>query len=127
MLEAKGLSKKIKNVKRDIKALNIAYGRPDVPFRAKIAAALVLGYALSPVDLIPDFIPVLGYLDDLLIIPFGIYLTLKLIPENIMEECRKEADGAIKPKNPLSIWGGVLIMLIWIMIIGTIFYKLIFK
>src|SRR5262245_53822529 len=77
---------------------------PDTPLAAKLLATLVVAYALSPIDLIPDFIPVLGYLDDVILVPLGIYLTLKLVPQHVVDECRAQANDWIatqrsKPRN----------------------------
>jgi len=82
-------------------ALYLASRRRDVPWHAKAVAVLVVAYALSPIDLIPDFIPVLGYLDDLLLLPLGIALVIRLIPRPILEECRDQARRHMADrKNP---------------------------
>lgn len=86
------LKAKAKSLKKELKVIYLAYKRPDVPWYAKLVAGLVVGYALSPIDLIPDFVPVLGYLDDIILIPLGISLVIKLIPKNILDECRVQAD-----------------------------------
>jgi uncharacterized membrane protein YkvA (DUF1232 family) len=78
-------------LKTDVFALQLAYRRDDVPRAAKFAALAAIAYALSPIDLIPDFIPVLGYLDDMLVLPVLIFISVKLIPENVFEECRQKA------------------------------------
>jgi len=117
------LKKKAKSIKNEIAALYIAYKRPDVPLYAKIAAVIVVGYALSPIDLIPDFIPVLGYLDDLLILPIGISFAIRLIPPKIMEECRAEAAGVFREGKPKSYVAAFIIILIWLIIISTIVYR----
>lgn len=96
------LKARAKAVTTYVPALYLAARRTDTPFTAKALAILTVAYALSPIDLIPDFIPVLGYLDDLLIVPALILLTVKLIPENILAECRAEAEGmwtSGKPKK----------------------------
>src|SRR5204862_1163055 len=90
-------------VKRDIHAIYLASRDPRVPWHAKALAIAVAGYALSPIDLIPDFIPVLGYLDDLIIVPLGIWLVIWLIPEEIMVEYRAIADTA--GQRPVSLAG----------------------
>jgi uncharacterized membrane protein YkvA (DUF1232 family) len=113
-----------KALKKDIKAIYLAYKRPEVSWYAKVLAALVVGYALSPIDLIPDFIPILGYMDDLLLVPAGVYLVVRLIPRNVMEECRIQAEdlfGNGKPKNWIA---GVVIIAIWTLVILFIIYKL---
>jgi uncharacterized membrane protein YkvA (DUF1232 family) len=86
-----------KLLNKDIKALYMAYLNPRVPWYAKVFMVAVIGYAISPVDLIPDFIPVLGYFDDLIIVPVGIYLAIKMIPREVIRECREKAAS-----NPLS-------------------------
>ncbi|MCM0650837.1 YkvA family protein [Clostridium swellfunianum] len=117
------LKHKTKLLKRELRVLSIAYKKPGVPWYTKTLAAIVIGYALSPVDLIPDFIPVLGYLDDLLLIPLGIYMVIKLIPKNVLEECRIEAENAARDDKPKNWIAGFIILAIWIFIIGLIIYK----
>ncbi len=117
------IKQKVKIIKRDIGALYLAYKRPDVPFYAKLVSVLVVGYALSPIDLIPDFIPVLGYLDDLILIPIGIAFTIRLIPEEIMEECRKEAENVFTDGTPKNWVAGGIIISIWIIIVSYILYS----
>jgi uncharacterized membrane protein YkvA (DUF1232 family) len=101
-----------RTVKRDAVALWIAARDPRVPWYAKVVAAAVAAYALSPLDLIPDFVPVLGYVDDLLIVPAGILLTVHLIPDGLMEEFR--ADALQRERRPVSLVGAAVIVLIWI-------------
>jgi uncharacterized membrane protein YkvA (DUF1232 family) len=85
----------VQALRKEIKALNLARRDPRVPRRAKILAALVVAYALSPIDLIPDFIPVLGYLDDLILLPLGILLVLRMIPAEILRDCRLQAGACL--------------------------------
>jgi len=99
-------------IKTDVVALWIAARDPRTPLLAKIVAGAVAAYALSPIDLIPDFVPVLGYLDDLLIVPLGIMLAIKLVPETLMQECRVAA--RTQAQNPVSRTGLVAIVLIWL-------------
>ena len=101
-----------RGLKRDVHAIYLAARSPRVPWHAKIVAIAVAGYALSPVDLIPDFIPVLGYLDDLIIVPLGIWLALSLIPEDVMAEYRVIADEAAT--RPQSRFAAMMIIAIWI-------------
>jgi uncharacterized membrane protein YkvA (DUF1232 family) len=82
---------KAHELKIQVYTLYLAYRDPRTPWYAKVFAALVVGYAFSPIDLIPDFIPVLGYLDDLILIPLGVQIALNLIPVEIMEDCREQA------------------------------------
>ena len=99
-------------IKVDVHAICLASRDPRVPWHAKLAAALVAVYALSPIDLIPDFIPVLGYLDDLIIVPLGVLLVIKLVPPEVMAEHRAAALAA--PTPPASVAGAVLIIAMWI-------------
>jgi uncharacterized membrane protein YkvA (DUF1232 family) len=105
---------KARALKKEVKAVYLAARHPGTPWYAKLAAGCVLAYVLSPIDLIPDPIPVLGYLDDLVIVPLGLAFTIKLIPPQIMCECRarvQEAGGEGKPK---SWWGAAIVVLIWL-------------
>jgi len=111
-------------IRRDVHALYLASRDPRVPWYAKALAVAVAGYALSPIDLIPDFIPVLGYLDDLIIVPLGILLVIRLIPPRIMAEHRASATAA--QHRPVSRTAGVVIVCIWVVCIalgGWIAYR----
>jgi len=119
------LKLKIKNIKKDVAALYLAYKRPDVPVYAKLVAILVVAYALSPIDFIPDFIPVLGYLDDLILLPIGIALAIKLIPKHIMDECREQSENLFKEGKPKNWIAAGIIVGIWIIIIGYILMEMI--
>jgi len=99
-------------IKRDVHTVYLAARDPRVPWYAKALALCVAAYALSPIDLIPDFIPVLGYLDDLIIVPLGILAVVQLIPPEIMAEHR--ATAAMASARPVSRSGAVVIVLIWI-------------
>ena len=104
---------------RDVVALWLAARDPRVPWHAKALAAAVAAYALSPIDLIPDFIPLLGYLDDLLIVPLGILLAVRLIPEAILAELRERAVEQGRPVSRaglamvVAIWLGAALMALW--------------
>ena len=100
-----------KLLKNDAYALYFALRDPRVPWHAKLFAAAVVAYALSPIDLIPDFIPVLGYLDDLVLVPLGVAITLKMIPASVLAECREKARSA--QEKPKSWLGATAILLIW--------------
>ena len=84
-----------RRLRREARTLRLAYRNPRTPWYAKWLAAGTLAYALSPIDLIPDFIPVLGYVDDLLVLPVAVWLTFKLIPSDVMAECRAQANSDI--------------------------------
>jgi uncharacterized membrane protein YkvA (DUF1232 family) len=100
-----------RDLKRDSHAVYLASRDPRVPWYAKAIAIAVAAYALSPIDLIPDFIPVIGYLDDLIIVPLGIWLVVSLIPGEVMAECRARAGEA--GQRPVSRTGMAAIVLIW--------------
>ncbi len=106
-----------KRLKSEIHALYLAYKDPRTPWYAKAFAALILGYALSPIDLVPDFIPVLGYLDDLVIVPAGIILLMKMIPPGVMAECREKARSQTPGKKPRNWIAAVFIVMIWMLAI----------
>lgn len=118
------LKEKAKSLKNEVMALYLAYKRPDVPWYAKLLSILVVGYALSPVDLIPDFIPVVGYLDDLVLVPLGVALVVRMIPPKVMEECREQARDAFSSGKPVNWISGIIIILVWITILGFIIYKI---
>jgi uncharacterized membrane protein YkvA (DUF1232 family) len=109
-------------IRRDVVAVWIAARDPRVPWYAKALALAVAAYALSPIDLIPDFIPVLGYLDDLIIVPLGILLVIKLVPAELMAEFRAEA--ARREGAPRSTVAAVVIVLIWIAAAGLLLWWL---
>lgn len=100
-----------KALKRDVMALWLAARDCRVPLLAKVLAGLVAAYALSPIDLIPDFIPVLGYLDDLLIVPAGIWLAVRLIPADLLADLRARAEDQSRPVSRLGL---VLVLAVWL-------------
>jgi uncharacterized membrane protein YkvA (DUF1232 family) len=105
-------------IKRDLHAIYLAARDPRVPWYAKALALCVAGYALSPIDLIPDFIPVIGYLDDLIIVPLGIMAVVKLIPPDIMAEHRELAAAA--QERPISRTAALIIVCVWIASIALV-------
>ena len=107
-------------LKRDVVALWIAARDPRTPLIAKLVAGAVATYALSPIDLIPDFIPVLGYLDDLILVPAGIWLALRLIPPGLIGEFRADADA--RTSKPVSRAAVVVIVMIWLSVAAAIAY-----
>src|SRR5215470_1229051 len=112
-------------VKRDTHALSLAARDPRVPWYAKALALCVAGYALSPIDLIPDFVPVLGYLDDVIIVPLGILAVVRLIPPEIMAEHRSLAAAA--QNRPVSRTAAIVIAIVWavcIALAGWLCYRL---
>jgi len=107
-------------IKRDAIALFLAARDSRTPWNAKVMAGLVAAYALSPIDLIPDFIPILGYLDDLVIVPLGIWIVASLVPSGLMQELRAEA--ARMEARPVSRTGAVIIVLLWIVSAGLLLW-----
>jgi uncharacterized membrane protein YkvA (DUF1232 family) len=98
-------------------ALYLAYRDPRVPWYAKLFAALVVGYAFSPIDLIPDPIPVLGYLDDLILVPLGVALAVRMIPKDVLFESRKKArEMAERGEKPVSRAAAALIIVLWLVL-----------
>ena len=118
---------KVKELKYNLAALYLVYKRKDTPIYAKIMIIITIGYALSPIDLIPDFIPFLGYLDDIIIVPFFIFMSLKLIPKEIMDECREQAKDLWKNGKPKKWYYGIPVILIWLLIVFIIIKNIIIK
>lgn len=111
------LKERARALKRDTIALWIAYRDPRTPWYAKVFSAVVVAYAFCPIDLIPDFVPILGYLDDLVLIPAGIALALKMIPAEVMADARVRADEEFKGNRPTNWIFAVLIVLAWLVVI----------
>ena len=107
-------------LKVDTYALYLAYRDPRLPWYARLFALGVAAYAFSPIDLIPDFIPVLGYLDDLLLIPLGISLALKMIPAEVINDCRLQAEKEFKDGKPVNWVAAVIIILVWLGILALV-------
>lgn len=115
------LKKWAQALRREVFALYLAMRDPNVPWYAKTLAAIIAGYALSPIDLIPDFIPVIGYLDDVLLLPLGILLTVRLIPRDVMEDLRRQAAAMEENRPPKCMTAAVIIVAIWILLLcGTV-------
>jgi uncharacterized membrane protein YkvA (DUF1232 family) len=106
-----------RRLKAETLALWFCCKHPDTPFSAKLLATLVVAYALSPIDLIPDFVPVIGYLDDLILIPIGIYFTLKLVPRHVIEEYRAKARDwiAAQQPKPRNYVAAAIIIAVWVL------------
>jgi len=117
---SRSLIQKARLLKGEILALFFSLKHPATPWYAKLLTALIVGYALSPVDFIPDFIPVLGYLDDVILLPIGIALAIKLIPPPVLADCRRQAAayGSIMPKLWLA---AAVIVLLWLAIVYGLF------
>ena len=107
---------RVRELKREIHALYFAAKHPQTPWYAKLFVAAVVAYALSPIDLIPDFVPILGYLDDLILVPLGIAAAIKLIPPHVLAESRARADEAASHAKPTSRIAAAVIVCIWIVV-----------
>ncbi|WP_160719668.1 YkvA family protein [Bacillus sp. USDA818B3_A] len=112
----------IQNLKHSIYIVYLAYRHPKTPWYAKAFSLLIVAYALSPIDFIPDFIPVLGYLDEVILLPLGILGVFTLIPNQVLQECRVMASRT--PKMLQKNWAaGVVIILVWISLATTVLFK----
>ncbi|WP_373485022.1 YkvA family protein [Acetobacterium malicum] len=114
------LKERAKKLKTDIPAVFVALKKKETPLAAKVLAGVTIVYALSPIDLIPDFIPLLGYLDDLIILPILIALTIKLIPKEVFTECQKELEHLWDGGKPKKWYYALPIVLFWLVIIWLI-------
>ena len=113
------LKQKAKHLKRETTALYFAYRDPRTPWYARAFSALVVAYLFSPIDLIPDFIPILGYLDDLVLVPLGIRLAIKMIPQEVIKDARKSADDPVQNKA-IGLVFTILILCVWALILFVI-------
>jgi uncharacterized membrane protein YkvA (DUF1232 family) len=104
-----------RELKQEVHALALACKDPRVPWYAKVLAVCIVAYALSPIDLIPDFIPVLGYLDDLILVPLGIYFLVKMIPDGVMIDCRARAKELSEQRRP-NYFAAAVIIAIWMIL-----------
>lgn len=114
------LKSRANKLKSDIPAIFIALRKKETPIVAKVFAGIAIGYALSPIDLIPDFIPVIGLLDDLIIVPILISITMKLIPEETFKKCRDEAESLWKNGKPKKWYFAIPIVMIWLLLLFLI-------
>lgn len=108
------LKRRAKALKGETYVLYLAARHPATPWYAKLLVAVIVAYAFSPIDLIPDFVPVLGYLDDLVLIPLGIALAIKLVPQAVLDECYAKVQAARQAGKPTSRVAAAIIVLIWL-------------
>lgn len=108
------LKERAQRLKAETYALYLVVRDPRTPWFAKLLGGAVVAYALSPIDLIPDFIPVIGYLDDLLLLPMGIWLAIKLVPAEVMQDCRARAQDGMGTAGSINRTAGVVIVIIWL-------------
>jgi uncharacterized membrane protein YkvA (DUF1232 family) len=107
---------KARALRQEIYALYLACRDPRTPLAARIVTACVVAYAFSPIDLIPDFVPVFGYLDDLILVPLGIALALRLIPPEVLSDCRARAGEVLAAGKPVSRAAAAVIVVIWVLL-----------
>lgn len=122
-------NRRAENLRADTYALYLAYRDPRTPWYARLFAALVVGYAFSPVDLVPDFVPVLGYLDDLVLVPLGVLLALKMIPPEVWAESRQRAREATLSGQPVR-WAAAVVVATWLLVlalVATILWRVLAK
>lgn len=112
------VTNKVTNLKKEAYILYLVYKDSRVSWWKKLFLGFVIGYAFSPIDLVPDFIPILGYLDDLILVPIGISIALKLIPEEVIDECRKKANEEKMKEIPIGKKTSLAIIFIWIVGLG---------
>ena len=105
-----------RRLRREVYALYLACRDPRVPWYAKALAGTMVAYALSPIDLIPDFVPVLGYLDDLIVIPLGVLLVRRLVPDDVLADCRARAE--VMTEKPVSRTGAAIVIGAWLLLAG---------
>lgn len=110
------LKRRTGELKSETFALYLAVRDPRTPWYARLIVAAIVAYAFSPIDLIPDFVPVLGYLDDLVLIPLGITLAIKMIPGPVLAECRARAQETIRNGKPVSRIAGAVVVCIWLLL-----------
>ena len=110
------LKQRSRNLKAETFSLYLAARDPRTPWYAKLLVAGIVAYAFSPIDLIPDFVPVLGYLDDLILIPIGIALAMKLVPHSVLAECRARAQETMQNGKPVTRVAGTIIVVIWLLL-----------
>ncbi len=108
------LKEKLKQLKQKTAEIYVAIKSPKTPWYAKILGALVVAYSLSPIDIIPDFVPILGYLDELLLIPLGVFLTMKLIPKDLWDEFQEEAKTIWKNGKPEKWYYAIPVVVLWV-------------
>ncbi len=118
------IKEKARKLKSDIPAVFLALKSKETPWYAKFFAAITIAYALSPVDLVPDFIPVLGYLDDIILLPLLVAVTVKFIPQETFQKYRAEAEGMWENGKPKKWYYAIPIILLWGIILYLIFKPL---
>jgi uncharacterized membrane protein YkvA (DUF1232 family) len=117
MSRFENLKRRAHALKREIAAVFLAARHPRTPWYAKLLMLAIVAYALSPIDLIPDFVPVIGLLDDLLLLPIAIVLVLRMIPNGVIEECRAQAEMNETDRNRIGRFGAIGVALLWLVLV----------
>jgi uncharacterized membrane protein YkvA (DUF1232 family) len=120
-----GWKRRARQLKTETYAIYLAYRDPRTPWHARLFAMCVVGYAFSPIDLIPDPIPILGYLDDLVLVPLGIALAIKMIPPYVMADCRAKAWEAGEKGRPFGLVAAVIIVGVWLLLAGLVIFLMV--
>lgn len=125
----KDWKQQVRKLKKETYVIYLACKDSRVPWYARALAAIVVAYALSPIDLIPDIIPVIGYLDDLILVPLGIILVVRMIPPAVLEDCRQQAEVAMSQSTPKSWIAAVVVVAIWLLLgfFGVVWLGRMFK
>jgi uncharacterized membrane protein YkvA (DUF1232 family) len=110
--------RRARRLKAETYTLYLAYRHPRTPWHAKVFAALIVGYVFSPIDPIPDFIPIVGLLDELVVVPIGVIIARKMIPKDVFEECRKKAREVAEGEKPVSRVAAVVVVAVWLVCVG---------
>ena len=110
--------RRARRLKAETHTLYLAYRHPRTPWYAKVFAALIVGYVFSPIDPIPDFIPVVGLLDELVVVPIGVVVARKMIPEDVFEECREKAREVAEGEKPVSRVAAVVVVAVWLLCVA---------
>jgi len=110
------LKQQVRHLKKEVYVIYLVYSHSSVSWHKKLFLLLIIAYALSPIDLIPDFIPVVGLLDDLVLIPLGVMLAMKMIPSNIWDECRLKVDEVIDIDKRYGLYGAGIIIVFWLIL-----------
>ena len=114
--------RRARKLKAEAYTLYLAYRHPRTPWYAKVFAALIVGYVFSPIDPIPDFIPIVGLLDELVVVPIGVIIAREMIPEDVFEECREKARQVEEGEKPVSRVAAVVVVAIWILCVALAVY-----
>jgi uncharacterized membrane protein YkvA (DUF1232 family) len=117
-MNAKSWKRRARQLSAQTYALYLAYRHPKTPWYAKVFAALIVGYVFSPIDPIPDFIPGVGLLDEMVVVPIGVLIAAKMIPQEVFEECQRRAREVAEGENPVSRVAAVVVVTVWLLCVA---------